>query len=427
VAGATGPCRSCMPNRSDPERGWVVVTTQVEFDHHLEVYSVNPWAISRSVRETAPVAWVARYGGFWLVTGFHEVTTVLRNPHKYTSGRTEAGEGIFIPPIAGRIRANPVELDGAEHRRVRQMLTPAFSRPAVAAFRKRFLGFAEKHVQRAVAMGEFDCSADIAVPIAVDCTLAVLGIEGSSAEAIKACMYRMADSTVPDYEYQMDLLIESLIAVVRMPSVPGRDDLLSSLVTSVRTGRCTETEVIEILSTAIFGGFEAPAGAIAGSMLSLEEDQEARMSLVAKEIDLWEAVEELLRYVSPGTNIARTAAVESVLGGQNIRKGDRVLVSFVAANRDPKAFPEPDTLNLCRYHGGDDGRPAGTGAAAHVALGLGVHKCIGMWVARETLYAALSKVFEHIPTYRIDLTRMEVGVESSHVRMWNRMPAVTGR
>jgi cytochrome P450 len=127
------------------------------------------------------------------------------------------------------------------------------------------------------------------------------------------------------------------------------------------------------------------------------------------------AREEWLRVFSPAPATARTVTRDVEVDGAVLRRGDRVLLSWTAANRDPAVFPEPD-----------DVRPE-RNASRHVAFGTGPHRCIGAAFARAAFDATLDVVLRRIPDYEIDTGRAERYERVGAVNGWVSLPATFPR
>jgi cytochrome P450 len=122
----------------------------------------------------------------------------------------------------------------------------------------------------------------------------------------------------------------------------------------------------------------------------LEEHPEQRQRLIDEPALMEHATEEFLRVFTPVPALARTATTDVELGGQQLCEGDRVLMSFAAANRDPAVFDEPDEAKLDRFPN------------PHTSFGLGIHRCIGSNLARSWFQLMLRGVLDRMPDYTID-------------------------
>jgi len=164
-----------------------------------------------------------------------------------------------------------------------------------------------------------------------------------------------------------------------------RDDIVSRIVVAEVDGeRLSDAEFQMFWLLLVVAGNETTRNAVSGSVVALDEHG-AWPWLAAHPEHLTTAVDELLRYVSPVQHFRRTATRDLVLGDQHVRAGDKVVIWFGAANRDPAVFPDPHQLDLRR-----EPNP-------HVAFGLGPHFCLGAHLARLEMTIMLRALLERAP------------------------------
>src|SRR5436305_362054 len=207
-------------------------------------------------------------------------------------------------------------------------------------------------------------------------------------------------STVALHRYLSDAIAERR----RSP----RDDLLSHLIASSEDGRLNEEELFWFAFLLLVAGNETTTSLIGGMLLAFARhpDQYARVredpSLIPG------CVEESLRYVSPIQGLYRTALVDHRVGEAVIPAGERVLLAFGAANRDPRRYPEPDRFLVDRD------------TSDHVAFGSGIHFCLGAQLARLEATAFLAELIERAP--RIELAGEPVWTGNPALRAMASLP-----
>jgi cytochrome P450 len=172
-----------------------------------------------------------------------------------------------------------------------------------------------------------------------------------------------------------------------MPADPAEDDLLSALIRASDQGEhLTEDEAAAMAFILLFAGFETTSGLIGNGTLALLTHPDQLAKLKADPGLIESAVEELLRYDGPvefGTWRFTTEAI--TVGGVSIPAGEPVLAVLAAADRDPDRFSDPDTLDLSRNEGGN------------LALGHGIHFCLGAPLARLEGRVAFERLFARFP------------------------------
>jgi cytochrome P450 family 142 subfamily A polypeptide 1 len=147
-------------------------------------------------------------------------------------------------------------------------------------------------------------------------------------------------------------------------------------------------EVISDCLLLLDGGAETTRTVIARTMLDLAARPE-QWALLKDGAPIDVAVEEFIRFVTPILNMRRTVTEEHELHGETLREGDQVVLMYAAANRDPRAFTDPDRLDVTR----PDNR--------HVAFGFGTHFCLGAWLARLELRVMFEELLRRIPEWEL--------------------------
>ena len=326
----------------------------------------------------------------WLVTGHAEGQKVLvgaefsarkemqKLPVNWTGQmyRDPAGPGEFI------------FMDPPEHSRYRKMLAGQFTMRRMRLLTPRIEEIAEGRLDEMEAAGT---SADLmkayAYPIPSLAICELVGLPYEEAPALHQHVVRMFHfESTPEEARSAGLAIHSsLYDLLRRKRARPADDLMSDLVTG---GSLSVEEILRVASLLLIGGFDNTANMIGLGVYALLAHPDQLARLWAEPELIQDATEELLRW-APSLHIGpvRMAVQDVEVAGQLIRAGDAVTLSLPAINRDPRRFPDPETLDISR-----------TGAG-HLAFGYGPHQCIGQQLARiemRVAYAALLRRFPHL-------------------------------
>ena len=164
-------------------------------------------------------------------------------------------------------------------------------------------------------------------------------------------------------------------------------DLMSAIARATLDGELLRNEYLDgSWLLIVFAGNDTTRNTISGSMKLLTEFPDQREALKADMSLLPNAVDELIRMVSPVIYMRRTATSDTEVGGQKIAEGEKVIMYFSAANRDPSIFPDPDKLDICRAN-----------ASKNIAFGFGPHVCIGKRVAQLQLEEVYRQLLTRLP------------------------------
>ncbi|SEK59030.1 cytochrome P450 [Streptacidiphilus jiangxiensis] len=359
------------------------------------------------LRETQPVARVRMPSGdsAHLVTTYDEVRAVLADP-RFSRAATLAEGAPRLAAAPQRFPSLP-NLDGAEHARVRALVSREFTARRVAALRPRIQQLTDALLDEMAARGEADGRTTdlvqaLAFPLPVRVICELLGVPQADQERFTAWSGAFVATTGSTAEEMLGAIaalrdyFASLYAEKRRN--PG-EDLLSALV-SVRDSdqeRLSEQELLFLGVSLLVAGHETTVNQIGNSVLALLAEPGQADRFRADPDGVPAAVEELLRLHLPGDETLLRIAVEDVdLGGTLIRAGEAVLPSLGSGNRDGARFAQPERLEL--------DRPLN----AHLSFGHGIHYCLGSGLARAELQIALWTLFERFPTLRLAVPAEQV-------------------
>jgi cytochrome P450 len=352
----------------------------------------------RWLREHAPVRWHDEPGGkgFWAVTRHADVWAVDRGFQDFSSEPTI----MITDPLEGVGQGfGPYKMmlmmDPPEHTAFRKLIRQEFTLPAARLREARIKALAKQIVDAVIEKGECDFVADVAgeMPSFVIAELMGLPLEdGRELYKLTEIIHTAPEALPPGaggaavakmFEYGSGVMAEKRAR-------PG-DDLASRLLACEVDGRKLEdVEFLLFFLLLVDAGGDTTRNLLSGGLLALMENPDQFAWLMADLPGrLASAREELLRWTSPVIYMRRTARHDVELAGQRIREGDKVVMYFGAANRDPAAFERPEALDLAR-----DPNP-------HIAFGTGPHGCLGQHIARIEIDAMLGEVLTRMTGFEL--------------------------
>ncbi|MFD5411489.1 cytochrome P450 family protein [Streptomyces nojiriensis] len=350
----------------------------------------HPYDAYRHLRDTAPVQRIAGPTGepAWLVTRYDDVRSALADP-RLSLDKTNAAEssyrGLFLPPA---LDANLLNMDPPDHTRLRRLVSRAFTPRRVEALRAPIRRTADRLLDALGTEGRTDLIAAYAAPLPITVICDLLGIPDDHRKDFRAWTNELIapDPSRPQGAKQaggaMLAFFAELIAYKRRHPA---DDLLSDLI-AVRDGdgdRLSEDELMSLAFLILGAGFENTVQLIGNAVHALLSHPEHLARLRVDPSKLPEAIEELARYEGPALLAIRRFPTEDVtIGGVTVPAGETVLLSLSAANRDPARFSQPELLDFDRD------------ASGHLALGHGIHYCLGAPLARAEVEIALAALLE---------------------------------
>jgi cytochrome P450 len=396
-----------------------------DFDHHRPEFHEDRHAEWAALRERCPVAFNPGYGGFWVVSGYDEVAAVARDGETFSSQHAvEPEDGIEYLGIAGIPRARSIptagiaEVEGPVHTALRRVLNPFLVPNAVARMEPLMEQVTTWFIDERIEAGAMDLVLDLANPVPAILTMHLVGLPldgwAHYAALFHATIARRPghpefDRAVANIPAMLGELGEAAAARRRAP----RDDLLTALVDlRLDDGRAlTDDEVRGVLWNLVGGGLDTTTSLTSLALRHLDEHPELRRRLIDEPALLETATEELLRFFSVNETLTRTVTRDVVLGGQQLRRGDHLMLSWLSANHDATTFERADEVVLDRAPN------------PHLALGVGPHRCIGMHMARTMFQVLLRQVLARLPDYAVDREATELYQGNPELNGVVRMPA----
>lgn len=374
----------------------------VDVDHHDPDFHAarhERWAELRR----CPVTWNERYGGFWMVSGHAEVDLVARDAEVFSSRHLpEPEDGITWLGIAGIPRGRMIptagiaEVEGPVHLALRRVLNPHLVPNAVRRMLPLMRDAARWFLDQRITEGAMDLVRDYTSPVPAILTMDLVGLPLDDWEAYAELFHGTVAHRPGEPEFDravanLPRILQRLDDEVAARRAEPRDDLLTELVRMEVDGRrLGDDELRSVLWNLVGGGLDTTTSLTSLSLLHLARHPEQRRALVEDPQLLHGATEELLRYYSVNETLTRTVTRDVELGGQQLRRGDHVMVSWMSANRDERVFEHPDEVVLDRAPN------------PHLAFGVGPHRCIGMHMARAMFQVLVREVLDRIPDYEVD-------------------------
>ena len=393
------------------------------YDHHRPLDQWDPAATHAQLRSSCPVAHTPAHDGYWVVTSHDLVRRCGRDPEAFSSEHdldgTRLGKefgGIAIPP-QGHYRSIPSEIDGAAFHQYRRLLLPWFTPAATAPWLPMIRAMVAEQLDRHLESGSIDLVLDLANPVPAMVTMVLVGLDAHQWENFAEPLHSLvaAPPHSPTWLAALEgighlraTLLDLVIARRRSPT----HDVASVVVAAEIDGEpVSDADAVNVLFTVVAGGVDTTTALIANSLFWLSEHPDVRRQLIDEPNLRPSAREEFLRVFSPAPATARTATRAVRIGGQDLGRGERLLLSWTAANRDPAVFDEPDRVEVTRD------------AGPHVAFGFGPHRCIGAPLARTTFDAVLDTVLDTIGDYVVDTAGALRYPRVGAVNGWVSLPA----
>ncbi|GGV66716.1 cytochrome P450 [Streptomyces longisporoflavus] len=361
----------------------------------------------RESRPVSPLIFPDGHEG-WLVTGYDEVRRLMADTR--FSSRQDIGplhmpyEMPGMPPVTEPSPQEPglfIGMDPPDHTRLRRMLTGAFTVKRMKMLEEHINDIAERQLDEMARLTPpVDLMKEFALPVPSLVICELLGVPYADRKTFQAnsTKFLEKDISLDEKIAAFTGLTTYLSELVTSKRAAPEEDILSDL---ARNDDLSIEELTGIGFLLLIAGHETTANMLGLGTFALLEHPGRLAELRADPELLPEAVEELLRHLSVVDILYRYATEDIELGGETIGKGSTVLVSLLAANRDPRRFDDPDTLDVHRA------------ARGQLAFGHGVHQCLGQQLARIEMRAGFAGLLRRFPTLELAIPAREVKLKTN--------------
>jgi linalool 8-monooxygenase len=364
--------------------------------------SAVPHEVFTWLRREDPVHWnpVTNGRGFWSVTKYDDIVAISKNPEVFSSAREHGGHRIYDENIVGTAGMGAeatdapfISMDPPEHNRYRRMISPGFGPSRLKALEGQIHDRVCAILDRLGARKECEFVTEVAAELPIQVLAELLGIP----QADRLKLFDWSNSMIAEDDPELRKGPEETAADVRaMIEYSGRlweervanpgTDLISMLIHPDADGEVMSKE--RYLGTFILlvaAGNETTRNSISGGLIALAQFPEQRRQLADNPALYGTAAAEIIRYVSPIMHMRRTAIADSVIRGKTIRRGDKIIMWYVSANRDEEIFTNPFGFDLTRAE------------ATQLGFGVGQHFCLGARLAELQLRIFFTEFLRRYP------------------------------
>lgn len=381
------------PDLSDVERFWTAPISERA-------------AAFAALREREPVpffaepefAYLPPGPGYYALTRLDDLVEASRNPKIFTSGPGSTGIA-DLPPEFLEFYGSMINTDDPRHARLRRIVSRGFTPKRLASLTDEVQATATRIVDELIDAGGGDAVTAISARLPLKIVCDMMGVPESQYDFVYQKSNVILGASDPEYVPDAENILVALLTagnelaelmreLARDREKNPTDDVTSALVNAEIDGeRLTPDELASFFILLVVAGNETTRNAISWGLKLLTDHPEQRR-IWRDDLDgvTPTAVEEIVRWASPVIYMRRTVAVETVLGGRPMTAGDKVLLFYWAANRDPAHFTDPDGFDVRRSPN------------PHVGFGgAGPHFCLGAHLARREMAVMFRELLTRVP------------------------------
>jgi cytochrome P450 len=360
-----------------------------------------PHDVWTRLRAEDPVAWFEpeNLEPFWAITKHADICEIARQPTIFSSaqGITLIPKGAVIPPSEILVM-----LDPPKHGQVRRVANRRFTPRAMNERRDHIERISSQILDDALgSSGELDFIEQISAPFPLAVIAWILGVPSDDWTLLFDWSNAVIGKEDPEYRLPGETAGQTakrargalrgyLQGLLDERRRDPQDDFMSELLEGEIEGQpLTDDQLVSYCELLVEAGNETTRNAVSGGLVAFAEHRDQWDALKERPELLPDAVEEILRWVSPITHFIRIATEDYELRGKTIRKGDQVALYFASANRDEEVFDDPFTFRIDRHPN------------HHIAFGFGAHFCMGAHVARVELETIYRHLLERLESFEV--------------------------
>jgi len=349
------------------------------------------YAIYDDLRSRCPVAWSTAHGGFWLLTDYETTFEATRNDDLFISS---LGAGIVEPGSESSLTdvLPPIHTDPPLTAEMRRLTLKFLSPGAAAQLEPEMRDIATELIDSFIERGEADIIGELTTPLPARVILRMLNFDESRWPEWVTIIHTMIHGAEGGMDTStvggaVQAAIGSEMARRARLGTPA-DDLVGTILSGSALGRpLTNEEKFGYILLLLFGGMDTTSGLTGNTLVQMSRDPSLKQQLIERPKLLRSATEEFLRHDTPTQGLARVVSRDAEFYGQQLKKGDRVLLLWASANRDPAVFSCPADIDLERQPN------------RHMAFGVGEHRCLGSNLARTMFQVMMTEILTRLPDF----------------------------
>ena len=375
-------------------------------------YAGDPFPAFAWMRDHAP-AYFDEASGVWGITRYADIREISKDPDTFSNAGGIRPDGFPLPMM--------IETDAPEHFRRRRLVSEGFTPRRIRESEEGIRAVCDGIIDRVCEAGSADFVRDIAAPLPMIVIGDMLGVAPEDRDDLLRWSDDMLKSLgAPDpgaADKAMVAAVEYAEYITDVAEQRKRDnqsgDLIGTLVhAEIEGNRLDHDSIIYESLLILIGGDETTRHVISGGMYELLRHPDQMKALATDRSLLPGAVEEMLRWVSPIKNMARTMTRDVELHGETLPQGEKLLLLYPSANRDERVFDAPEEFDITRTPND------------HIAFGFGSHFCLGNRLARMELQVMFDRLLDRLPDLALADDRPLPTRAANFVSGYETMPVV---
>ncbi|WP_432783807.1 cytochrome P450 [Pseudomonas corrugata] len=358
------------------------------FDFHGEALD-NIFDTYAALRNKCPVGHSDNYGGFWFLTKSDDIFAAEQDPEAFS-----VGPSMMVPSVSEGIKLPPIDIDPPEHTAYRRILLPLFTPQELKKLEQPIRDTARQLAEEFAKEGPgADASYHYSRPLPTIIFSRLAGYPEKDwpkfDKWVDDIIYERVENPERAKKANDDCFAYFANLLDNWKDEGESATLMDYLCRAKLNGRpLTRDELLRYCYLLFLAGLDTTAWSIRAGIWHLANNPEDQQRLRDNPDMIPLACEEFLRTLSPVQVMGRTCLKDTVIRGQEIKEGERVMLVFGAGNRDEEVFPNPDKIDIGRQEN------------RHLAFGGGIHRCLGSNLGRRELIVGIEEFLRAVPDFR---------------------------
>lgn len=380
-----------------------------------DLYATDSWRpVFEAMRADAPINYCpdSPFGPYWSITRHADIQTIEAQPDIFSSSHEHGGITVADLPDA-----NFIAMDQPKHSAQRRVVAPAFGPGEILRMAQSIRTRTGELLDSLPIGVEFDWVSAVSTELTTQ-MLAILfdfpwedrhkltfwsDVGSDIASTFEPAANEIRNGHLADMTQYFDALFAARKAL------PPSGDLISMMAHSEAMGNMDLAERTGNLILLIVGGNDTTRSSMSGGIVAFDRYPDQWQSLIDNPAKAATVAPEIIRWQTPLSHMRRTCLVDTEVGGQLIRAGDKVLLWYVSANRDESVFPDAERLDIDRHN-----------ARRHLSFGFGIHRCVGARIAEIQIEALIEQMLQRRMTARVTGTPEHLAQSFTHG--YHRLP-----
>jgi cytochrome P450 len=374
----------------------------IDFDHHgpmLRDHNTEQLKELMYNEGGCPMGWSTAHGGHWAIWGYDALYDAVQDAETFSSTHLPPECPKGVPGALYPDPLIPIDYDGQEQQDYRKVVLNWFNPGHATSMESRIQEICDDLIDDFIEVGHADLAYELFTALPAIVTLEMLGWEAHRWREWVGWVHSFIHDGTHDPERAMQstmLMYGSINAEIERRRHELGDDLFSDMMRTPVAGKLlSDDELRNFATLVLLGGMDTTSGVTGNSLLLIDQDPALRQQIIDNVDQMPKIIEEFLRVAGPGGGLYRRVTKDVEFHGEPMHEGEKVLMMFWAANRDPKAFPDPEQIDIFRTNN------------RHMAFGLGPHRCLGSHHARRMFATLMTGIFTRIPDFHVQWDGVE--------------------